>query len=129
MDRLEKEIEKEILAEAGRYNINLWVNNTGALDTPDGRHIRFGLGNSSHDINKRLKFPDRVGILPIKITPDMIGLTVGVFIGVELKREGWNYTGQGREEAQSNAIELIKRKGGIAGFVNSIDSFRKLIGL
>jgi hypothetical protein len=32
--------------------------------------------------------PDRVGVVPVTVTPDMVGRKVGVFIGVECKKPG-----------------------------------------
>ena len=125
----EKQIEQLVLLEAGKHNVSLWINNSGALLDETGRLVRFGLGNDSKQTNERLKFPDLVGVLPITITPNMVGITIGVFLGVELKKSDWKYSGINREQAQLNAINLIQSKGGVAGFVNGVDSFRKLIGL
>lgn len=33
-------------------------------------------------------WPDRIGMMPVKITQGMVGKTVGVFIGIEFKRSG-----------------------------------------
>jgi ribosomal protein S19 len=32
--------------------------------------------------------PDRVGCVPVTITPEMVGMTIGVFVGVEAKKPG-----------------------------------------
>lgn len=32
--------------------------------------------------------PDIIACVPVKITPDMVGQTVGMFAGIEVKREG-----------------------------------------
>jgi hypothetical protein len=42
--------------------------------------IQNGLG--AHGI------PDRVGCVPVKITPEMVGKTIGVFVAIESKRPG-----------------------------------------
>ena len=32
--------------------------------------------------------PDRLGVVPVTVTPDMVGRKVGVFVGVECKKPG-----------------------------------------
>lgn len=117
--KLEAEVKEDILVEAGRLGINLWRNNSGALVVDGNREVRFGLGNDSKKSNKRSKSSDYIGIQPI----------TGKMIAVEIKREGWVFTGDEREVAQLNFIELVKRHNGLAGFAASVDDFRKIVGL
>lgn len=128
MSMIEKQLAEYIKLEAGKHGLSLLINNSGALNDEVGRLVRFGIGNESKEINDRLKFPDYVFILPTIIQPHHVGMKIGIFAGAELKRPDWEYTGKGREQAQMNAIEFIRLNGGVAGFVNSVDSFNKLIG-
>lgn len=53
---------------------------------------------------------DWIGLIPVTITPDMVGREVGVFLGIETKR-----TRGGRvSEKQRNFAEQITALGGIA---------------
>ena len=117
--------------EASRRGARVFRNNNGAAVDKDGRHIRYGLGNESKQINQVIKSSDLIGITPVVITPDMVGKTVGVFTVIEVKKEGWKYTGDmpcickpGKpqcihchEKAQKTFIDMINNLGGKAQFV------------
>lgn len=106
---------------AAKKGWRLWRNNSGAVTTEDGRHIRFGLANTSAQLNKKIKSSDLVGIAPTLITPEHVGQTLGVFVSIEVKREGWQYKGTPREVAQLRWLELVAALGGIAYFQNNAD--------
>ena len=90
----------------------LWRNNVGA----EGR-LRYGLANDSKQLNQKLKSSDLIGITPIRITPNLVGHTVGVFTSIEVKAYGWRYSyTDKRAEAQLRWLQLIYGLGGIAGF-------------
>jgi len=111
----------KIRLKAAKKGIYLWRNNIGAVHTVDGNFIRFGLANDSKSVNSQLKSSDLIGIKPIKITPDMVGKTIGVFMAREVKRPGWEYTDTLRERAQLNWINLINSLGGDAAFITHED--------
>jgi hypothetical protein len=111
-NKSEAVIQQAIRLEASKRGIRLWRNNTGAITTDEGRHVRFGLGNESASLNKSIKFPDLVGITPLYFN----GNTYGIFTGIEVKREGWVYSATPREVAQQAGIQLINSLGGIAYF-------------
>ncbi len=100
------------------YGGKIMRNNSGVLVNDVGTPVRFGLGNVSAKVNKVFKSSDQIGILPVVITPAMVGKTVGVFIAVEDKREGLHYTGKGTEPGQLKFIEWVRRLGGIACFAS-----------
>jgi hypothetical protein len=114
---LEDEITQLIRIEAAKHGIILWRNNSGVLIAKDGRPVRFGLCNESNLINNDFKSSDLIGIT-----------NSGTFIATEVKKEGWKFAGTEREFAQQNFINFIKRKNGIAGFCNSVEQFKELIG-
>lgn len=114
----ETELTKLLQHEASLSGHMLWRNNTGCMFDKTGRMVRYGLGNDSAKTNAYLKFPDLVGIKKTIITQDMVGKSIGVFWGIEVKRTGWKYKGTSHEIAQKNGIDLINSLGGIAEFVS-----------
>jgi hypothetical protein len=59
--------------------------------------------------------------MPVKITQDMVGLTIGQFLAIETKKPGWKFMRTDREIAQRRFLELVTSKGGRAFFTNGID--------
>jgi hypothetical protein len=114
--RSEAAVQQEIRLESARRGWRLWRNNNGACMDQQGRLIRYGLGNDSAKMNAEIKSSDLIGITPVVITQEMVGQTVGVFTSIEVKREGWRYTGKGRELAQKRWIDLVVSLGGRWGF-------------
>lgn len=59
--------------------------------------------------------PDRVGCVPVRITPDMVGRKVGVFVAVECKRPGRRgEQDRGMSKHQQMTLEAIDATGGFA---------------
>lgn len=121
----ESQVQSEILIEAAKHGVILWRNNVGAgmfknEETGQESYVRFGLANDSKARNKIFKSSDLIGI------NDRGGY--GTFIAIEVKREGWKYTGTPREKAQLAFIDYVKARGGIAGFCSSTLDFLRLIG-
>lgn len=128
--RSESEIQQLVQIEAAKHGMILMRNNSGALKDANGRVIFFGLGNISKKHGQNSKSSDLIGITTVTVTPDMVGKQIGIFTAIEVKEESWkpSPTDQ-RERAQRNFIEWVKSRGGIAGFVNSVEAFKKLLGL
>ena len=97
-------------------------NNSGCLPNPHtGNPVRFGLGNDSKQANTVFKSSDLIGITPVKCP---CGHTYGVFTALEIKRPGWVQNLSNLEHiAQQNFITTIKRKFGIADFIQSKEEF------
>lgn len=114
---LESTVQAAVRAEAGRLGVYLWRNNRGALPNPiTGVPVRFGLGNDSARLDKVLK------------SSDLIGWTVtGRIVSVECKPPGWRGPSNDRERAQAAWIDLVRKCGGIAGFVTSVEDLRGLL--
>lgn len=112
----EQTLQSTIRAEAARLGIYLWRNNSGVLRDDRGVPVRFGLGNDSSRINAVLKSSDLIGIMPD-----------GRFIAIEVKAPGWRGPRTERERAQKAFIDLVRRQGGVAGFVTSIEEFKRCL--
>ena len=111
----ETDLQQRIrLALGQRPDLRLFRNNTGTLPDPrTGRPVQFGLARGSADL---------IGYRTITITPDMVGQQVAVFTSLEVKTP----TGRIRPE-QTNWLHTIKRAGGIAAVVRSVDDARDAI--
>jgi len=115
----EKTATRYCQLEAAKCGDVLWRNNVGQVDptTYDGKSfIRYGLANHSKAMIKMIKSSDLIGIRQITVTKDMVGSIIGQFVAREIKKPGWRYTGNGREEAQLRFLELVLSMGGDAAF-------------
>lgn len=67
--------------------------------------------------------PDIVGCMPMEITEEMVGATIGVFCGLEVKGV------RGRvSELQEAHVQSILKNGGRAGVVHNLDEARSILG-
>ena len=102
-----------------RNNVGLGYMGTVAREEPpiivlrNYRYVKYGLHVGSSDL---------IGWKSIEITPDMIGKRVAVFASVEVKTE----TGKPTDE-QKNWIDQVRKAGGIAGVVRSVDDAVRLL--
>lgn len=116
----EAQIQQEIRLAAAQRGVPLMRNNSGAARDISGRLIRYGLGNDSEKINKVRKSSDLIGILPVHVTPEMVGQVHGLFFAVECKREGWRGVENDRDRAQLAFGEWVQKHGGIFTFATRI---------
>lgn len=97
----------------------MWRNNSGMMFNDKGQPVRFGLGNTSAQINKRFKSSDYIGPVPTLIEPWMVGSYLGVFTALETKESGWTLRpGDERGQAQAAFHDLVRAACGFAGFVS-----------
>jgi hypothetical protein len=108
--------QQQVRIKASRAGIRLWRNNRGATYDQDRRMIRFGLGNDSDKIDKKIKSSDLIGITPHEITLADVGRRLGIFTSIEMKKPGWKYAGTDREAAQWKWGKLVISLGGIFKF-------------
>ncbi len=116
----ESALQAQIRLEASRRGWGLWRNNVGAAYMRNGAFIRYGLANDSKRLNEHIKSGDLIGIKPIFITQEHVGLLLGQFVSREVKRPDWVYRGDEREQAQQNWIDLVRSLGGDAAFINDV---------
>ena len=115
-------VSQEVLLNLSKRGCRVFRNNSGAVTTEDGRHIRFGLGNTSAILNKKIKSSDLIGITPTIITPEHVGQTVGIFTAIEVKHGGWRFNpGDDHARAQLKFLEIIHSLGGIGTFISDAD--------
>lgn len=91
-------------ALATRRGVFCFRNNVG-FDRERKVHYGIGLGS-----------PDLVGILPVTITPEHVGQTLGVFLGIEVK------TPRGRvSEDQERWHRIARQRGARIVVVRSVE--------
>ena len=112
----EAAVQNKVRLAAAERSGRLWRNNVGAGKLENGSFIRWGLCNDSAGVNAIVKSADLIGILPVEITAEHVGETIGQFWSVECKRPGWRYSGTERERAQLHWAESIIALGGKASF-------------
>lgn len=116
--RSEASVSAATQVRASQLGGVLWRNNVGAAFLQDGTFLRFGIANDSERMNKRIKSPDLIGLLPVLIEQHHVGSTLGVFWCREVKERDWQFTGDAHELAQLKFLELVISMGGDAAFIN-----------
>lgn len=123
-------VQQEVRLALARMGGQVWRNNTGACTDESGRLIRYGLANESAQLNAVIKSSDLIGIVPVTITADMVGKTVGVFVAVECKHEGWHMIpSDNRAKAQAKYIDIVKDVGGMGGFATCVEDLNGILKL
>lgn len=105
-----------VLMEAAEKGIHLFRNNVGALKDLRGIPVRYGLANESKKQNELIKSADLIGWQPVVIQQWMVGYKIAQFLSVEMKEEGWTFSGDDHENAQQAWVELVLSAGGRALF-------------
>jgi len=108
----ETDIQNAIRLALSEEDILNFRNNTGVLKDITGRPVKYGLCKGSSDI---------IGIRKTKITSEMVGQFVGIFVAIEVKAPGKVATPE-----QLNFLEQIRGHGGIAGVATSVDDLKKI---
>lgn len=128
MSMSESAVQQRILLESARLGVTLWRNNVGACRTDDGRMIRYGLANESEKMNRSFKSSDLIGMTPMLILPEHVGMMVGVFTAIETKREDWRYSvNDERTQAQQRFIDYVTQSGGFAAFCSDPSTLARII--
>lgn len=123
----EAAIGSQIEVMAPKCAASLWRNNSGVLKDEYDTPVRFGLGNRSSKLNKVWKSSDYIGITTVVAT--YVGQQFGVFTAVETKRPGWKQIPSDlRAKGQANFMATVKSMGGLAGFAQSVEEYKRIIG-
>ena len=109
----ETDFRNWLQCELSKHGIRAWRNNTGVFFTANGTPTRAGLCKGSADL---------IGIVPIKITEQMVGSVIGVFLSAETKSKHGT-----RRPEQVAWAEMVNKMGGIAIFVKPGDDFLALL--
>ena len=115
----ESRVQSECRLTASQAGGLLLRNNVGAGTLDNGQYLRWGLANDSKRLNTHVKSGDLIGIWPLLITPEHLGLTIGQFWSVEVKGANWTYSGTEHEQAQARWAQLVIAHGGRAQFCNN----------
>lgn len=117
----ETEVTSECRIFSSRFGCKIFRNQVGKGKTLDGkRFIKFGLFPGSGDY---------IGWVSKKITQDMVGQKVAIFVSLEFKNEKWKLPKKIDEELekQINWANTINHDGGIAGFVTCNEDLEELL--
>lgn len=107
------------IEHARRTGGRMFRNNSGAFKDETGRLVRYGLGNTSAQINKVIKSSDLIGITP---TTCPCGHIYGVFTAMEAKAPGWKFReSDERAVAQFAFGKLVVSLGGIFKFITRLE--------
>ena len=120
----EAEVLQDIRLGLSVTGVRAFRNNVGVAVDRTGRSVRYGIANESRNMNSKIKSSDLICIAPVIITLDMVGMKIGRFMAIEVKREGWRYTGTGREPAQLAWLDLINSLGGDGRFATCMEDLR-----
>lgn len=108
----EMAILRKIMLACGNGAARLWRNQVGQYELADGRILRSGLCKGSSDL---------IGWQTVEVTPEMVGQRVAVFVALEVKDRG-RLTAE-----QAQFLEVVRRAGGIAGEVRSVEDAEALL--
>jgi hypothetical protein len=111
----ESDVVHKIMLALSPLNCTTWKNVRGLFYTLDkNRKVRAGLqADGSSDL---------IGFKRVKITQDMVGQTVAIFLAVEVKTA----TGVVKPE-QQRFVDAVRQQGGIAGVARSPEDAKKII--
>lgn len=115
--QLEAALVTDVRLELGRRaDTRIFRNNTGALPTPTGGVLHYGLCAGSSDL---------IGLRSVTVTPDMVGKQVAIFCALEGKQ-----LGKYPSKEQRAFLAMVKSMGGRAGvFRNLSDAWCIVDGL
>lgn len=130
----EAPVVKRVMLEASRIGSRLLRNNRGQFYTIDGVQrliaaAKSGEVKSMVEAMKRLRVTragleapgssDLVGVHPLKITPEMVGMTLGVLLIAECKAPGWVGPSDAHEIEQAHFIHTMNGFGAIGFFISN----------
>lgn len=112
----ETDFRNWLQCELSKHGIRAWRHFVGLLYTQEGNPIKIGSDGQS----------DMWGIMPVKVTQEMVGTTVGIFISIETKSQHGR-TQKKRAKLQENWKNSINSLGGVAIIIRPGDDFLSLL--
>lgn len=110
----EAEVAPQVLQAMTASGCRIYRNNVGCAKF-GARWIQYGVGGKGAS--------DYIGYLPVRITPEMVGYVLAVFVAPETKAQAnADYTAE-----QILWRDNVLAAGGIAGFCHSWEQGRKLV--
>lgn len=109
----ETKLIREIQLLATRLHARLFRNNTGKIQSIDGRWHVFGLCVGSSDL---------IGWTPVTVTADMVGKRIAIFTAIEGKSDAGRVSPE-----QNNFIAAVRRDGGLAGIARDLPTAEKIL--
>lgn len=111
----ETNIQNISLIAASQIGSMLWRNQSGVFYTRSGQTVRVGTPGT----------PDSLGVVPVKITPEMVGQTIGIAVACEFKaKKGRQSDDQKRWqrnfEERGGKYALIREPDQIVEFITKI---------
>jgi hypothetical protein len=103
----ETNYRNKLQVELSTAGLRAFRNNVGIFFTHDGTPTRCGLCTGSGDL---------IGLMPVTITPDMVGKKISIFISIETKSKKGII-----RDAQQKWADMVKCLGGIAIFARPGD--------
>lgn len=107
----ETAIMRDIMLALSKLGARVFRNNVGVAkyqaDNGQWHRVKYGLCTGSSDV---------IGLVPVTVTSDMVGQTIGVFTAIEVK------AGKGvASDEQEAFINMVRERGGIAGVARSVE--------
>ena len=116
----EGEVQQEIRKATAALGWATWRNNKGAGKLENGSFVRWGLCNDSAALGARIRSADLIGIRPVVIGPEHVGMTLGQFVSIECKAEGYRPHDTEHEVAQRRWRDLVAGLGGYAVITGTV---------
>lgn len=109
----ESDVSPQIIQAVEATGCQIWRNNRGACKY-GSRWVKYGVGDGGSD---------HIGYLPVRITQNMVGEIIAVFVAIESKRP----IGADYQKNQIDFIANIQAAGGIAGFAHKWETGRAIV--
>lgn len=109
----EAKLMRDIQLRLSALGARVFRNNVGMLEDRGGQKVRYGLCVGSSDL---------IGLVPMTITPEMVGKKIAIFTAVEVKTP----TGRLTKE-QADFLDAVKTAGGIAFVARSVEEAERFI--
>lgn len=112
-EKTESQIMTDIRLALSKGDVRLFRNNVGVLRDVKGNYVQYGLAVGSADL---------IGWRTVRITRDMVGMSIAQFVALEVKRPGGHVSPQ-----QRAWLAIAQSAGALVGIVHSVEEARGLM--